>query len=350
MARSPRRPHNKNHPTAPIPPDAVRFPLRPSGRIAPAGNDCIRPAHREEIESALKLLLAPPGKRAADRDAIDAFRRWAREEACSLDSLNVAVDAGRIVHVALFILQAGGSAFAWISPPAAPDVLHLAQRNIQHCCQWAAQQGASLLQVLLEPGDETRSSLCESTGFARLTELIYLGRSITAADATADEPADARCRFVAYSPERHDLFRDTIARTYQDSRDCPELSALRSSDDAIDSHKAVGVFEPQWWHLLEHEGHPVGVVLLNGMRNGQAMELTYMGLCPDGRGRGLGRVLLQKALDTTFAARRHALTLAVDCRNAAALHLYGAFGFTPLLRRLVYLRSIGDPASPPPAP
>jgi mycothiol synthase len=65
-------------------------------------------------------------------------------------------------------------------------------------------------------------------------------------------------------------------------------------------------------------------------------------LTPAARGRGLGRDVLQHAIEL---ARGHVsrLELAVDCRNIPAARLYQSAGFIARDRRTVHLAILGEP-------
>ena len=69
------------------------------------------------------------------------------------------------------------------------------------------------------------------------------------------------------------------------------------------------------------------VLLMAEVPGRDVWEVVYLGLTPAARGRGLGRAVLQHALEL---ARTHVsqLELAVDCRNTPATRLYQSTGFT----------------------
>ena len=74
------------------------------------------------------------------------------------------------------------------------------------------------------------------------------------------------------------------------------------------------------------------------------MELTYFGIVPEFRGRGLGRKILIDAVRAAAIAGRSVIFLAVDCGNTYANALYSDFGFAELARRRVMIRSSGPVA------
>ena len=65
-------------------------------------------------------------------------------------------------------------------------------------------------------------------------------------------------------------------------------------------------------------------------------EVIYLGLTPAARGRGLGRKVIEHAVELAAPCVSR-LELAVDVRNTPALRLYENTGFTPIDRRVVHL-------------
>jgi hypothetical protein len=136
------------------------------------------------------------------------------------------------------------------------------------------------------------------------------------------------------------LFAQTIFRTYQQSLDCPSLNGLRDMEDVLAGHKSSGEFDPRLWGLLCEGDEPRGVLLLARMQPAEALELVYLGLTPDARGRGIGDLLMGQAMSVASAERAGRLSLAVDSGNTPALKLYYRHGLQrvgakdALMRRL----------------
>lgn len=137
-------------------------------------------------------------------------------------------------------------------------------------------------------------------------------------------------------------FRAVLQATYEGSLDMPELDGARGLDDILEGHRAAGLFLPERWQLGRIPGEPdaAAVLLMAEVPARDAWEVIYLGLTPAARGRGLGRAVLRHALDL---ARAHTprLELAVDLRNAPAVRLYRATGFTIRDRRTVHLAILG---------
>ncbi|MCH2162413.1 MAG: GNAT family N-acetyltransferase, partial [Phycisphaerales bacterium] len=108
----------------------------------------------------------------------------------------------------------------------------------------------------------------------------------------------------------------------------------------LEGHLAAGVFIPEWWSLLKVDGKAEGVLLFNRAADGNTIELVYLGLAREVRGRGLGRVLLSNGLAGLDNARGRGVVLAVDRANGPAVRLYRRFGFRLSIRRIAYVQSI----------
>jgi hypothetical protein len=136
------------------------------------------------------------------------------------------------------------------------------------------------------------------------------------------------------------LFERAILQTYRQSLDCPGLNGLRDITDVIDGHRATGEFNPHFWHLLHRGEESLGVLLLSPMPQTDAVELVYLGLCPDARGQGLGDIMMKQANAMVLIAHRRRLTLAVDSINQPALKLYYRHGMHQIMKKIAMIRDL----------
>jgi ribosomal protein S18 acetylase RimI-like enzyme len=123
------------------------------------------------------------------------------------------------------------------------------------------------------------------------------------------------------------VFRDILLRSHEESLDCPELNLLRTADEVLAGYLECASELSTWW-LAYLVDEPVGVLLM--LRN----ELTFVGVVPERRQQGIGRALLESAVELT-----RPLTLIVDARNAPALQLYSSVGFAIVGAREVFLKT-----------
>jgi len=301
----------------------------------------IRPVRPGEIERSLLLLLTDPNDTPEEViEKTKSFQQLASLQKYDLTRQMVAFQEGQIVCASLFVPQPGRVAFVFQSPliygGSDLKVRELAVRTLQEACFWACQEGNRLLQVIVEPQDAARQGLCRAAGFRLLTDLKYMIH-----DGKIKPPNVPAIKYdwLDYDKLHHELFKKIITETYQGSCDCPELENLRDIEDVISSHRAAGKFDAKLWKLLLFQGKPAGVLLLIPLPDQQVMELTYMGLCPEARGKRLGEVLIAEALTCTNQYQRQFLTLAVDQRNHFACRLYQNFGFVEILQRSVLIYS-----------
>ncbi len=133
------------------------------------------------------------------------------------------------------------------------------------------------------------------------------------------------------------LLPATLWRTYEGTEDCPEITNARTLDEIMEGHRAQGRFDPDVWWVAFDDENAVGVLLLCSVPECAAYDLSYVGVVPEYRGRGLGVEMMHHALAFVRQTGVSKLTLAVDGRNLPAWKLYTKLGFVPLDAREVFL-------------
>jgi ribosomal protein S18 acetylase RimI-like enzyme len=252
------------------------------------------------------------------------------------------------VGAALVMFQSDGVALVW--PPVvscgAADETAVEDALMTELCRRIDVGQARLAQALLSPDDVVEARLLTRHGFRHGADLFFLARTLQRDDANAPVfqlPTDAPQHFDAlatetFAPHNADRFASVLEQSYRNSLDCPDLKDFRSGAEAIQSHQLSGVFNPNTWTLFTIDGHDAGVILLNDHPDQNAVELVYMGVTPELRGKGLGREMLRRGLLHSIERERSAMFLAVDCQNRYANAVYAEFSFAELARRRVLLR------------
>jgi ribosomal protein S18 acetylase RimI-like enzyme len=310
----------------------------------------VRRVANDEIDAALAALLVDSGEGGVLADEkVRNFKRVGIRRPEELSQQIVVNCAGKIVFSCLFVAQPGRTAFVFVGSCRRMRSLGLtdtapAGEAVGELCRWAFREGCTFLQVILDPADREGVDLCESIGFTRLTDLVYLLLPIGPADNS--EAGNEDIEWEAYGPGRHEVFKQVIERSYEQSLDCPELEGLRDIEDVLKGHMGVGEFDPDGWRLMKYQGQPAGVVLLARQPRTEVIELVYMGVTPEYRGRGFGGDLLTEAIRWTRYHGVQCIMLAVDCRNSPAYELYKRYGFSPLFRRVVLIRSCHPTGQP----
>ena len=293
----------------------------------------VRPAHCSEWDWALEILFA--GDDDPDERARESFSSSNRGE-ISFEHLLLAEEKGEAVGAGLFVPQPGRVAFVW--PPGVKSD-HPSQREIRKSLlteigRRSDELGICLGQVILDPGEQTIREELNQTGFDHLTDLHYMLCPADGPAAPISEPFELE---TFDEPANASRFAQVLARTYIETLDCPELDGLRKPEEALLAHQATGTFDPKGWRILRQDGCDAGLLLINEHPERELLELVYMGVVPEFRGRGLGRRLVEWAVNE---ARREArpLVLAVDGRNHFARKIYRSLGFLDLTRKAVHVR------------
>ena len=303
----------------------------------------VRPVNDLQIDQALALMLANAASGKSVAQKVQSFKAISREEDYDLTRQVVLLHQNKPIYACLFIAHPGRTALVLTAGPPKIAKLSTGPENaspevaLDRLCRWAFHCRCNLLQVLLDPDDAARQSICIQAGFKRLTDLIYLALPCDPPAQHVDNPPETS--WLTYSPSHHDLFKDVITQTYCDSLDCPELGSLRDIEDVIRGHRTAGASDVRHWKVLLQSGRPVGALLLSVLKSGNTTELTYMGLVPSARGHNLAQVMLTEAVSCTRRSSCQCLTLAVDQRNLPAHRLYLRFGFQELISRTVMFRS-----------
>jgi ribosomal protein S18 acetylase RimI-like enzyme len=309
----------------------------------------VRAADPTELADAFRLLGQHLPTAERDQRVANALSLVQQGE---LTCDNVAVVPGphELLGALVFVPLAGAAGLLW--PPqtvlgTAPDALEDAL--IQYGLARLRQGGAKLVESLLVASDVFLAPSLERNGFIHITALQYLQHDLAPAaePETASLPAAAAMSlsYQAYSDGDRDLFHQTLLRTYEDTLDCPELNGVRTLDEIVAGHRAQGRYDPRRWWLALAADQPAGVLILADVPELQGWDLSYVGVVPEARGRGLGSALIGKALAEARVARARQLTLAVDIRNGPARRLYNRLGFQPFDQREVFLDLLAPPAS-----
>jgi mycothiol synthase len=300
------------------------------------------------VPEALRYRLIVEVLDEANRGEIDLSGLWIARER-----------DGRIIGALLTQPLAGKAAAVW-----APEVMpswrrpSLAAGLVQTALADLKARGFLLAQAVLDESAGFRAARdLKRGGMPRVTELLYLERDTSlplaidgcevtrrgCADVLRDCRRSTTFEWWSFEPGLESEFRAVLQATYSGSLDMPELSGARSLDDILESHRAAGRFVAERWRLGRIPGKPeeASVLLMAEVPGRDVWEIVYLGLTPSARGLGLGRDLLQHAIEL---ARCHVsrLELAVDCRNIPAARLYQSAGFIARDRRTVHLAILGE--------
>ena len=315
--------------------------------------------------SAAERLVATRGRRQAAQRLVNS----ASSHGIDLDLMWGVIEENtspttpktmlKVRQVALAVLGSGRTAMLFISNPDNTRTFGTADTQINEISAAAkaaltglrahAPDMVALAQTLIEPEHTWAHRACTDAGMICVGELDYMRKPITNEDLQPRQapgwPAGIEVRPIrtldpnAIDSDRQALI-DALETSYQDTLDCPELCGLRTMNDVVDSHQASGDFNPSRWHLVYKDNQPAGCCLLTHMPQSNSVELVYLGIAPIARGLGLGRSLLQYAINQLGPLDIAEVTCAVDNRNDPAINVYKSLGFERFDARVGFVAPI----------
>lgn len=269
---------------------------------------------------------------------------------------------GTDVRQAVLVAPSSGrTAAVFVSEPAAggePGGPEAARQERVAAIETAAQElrntsevDVAVLQALPEPEDQSTIDTLREAGFIVVGELIYLRRWLgkgASGTPAASLPTGFTLRTVAELgglDACRGMLLSVLEASYEQTLDCPGLCGVRETGDVLDSHIAVGEFDPFLWFILEYGSRAVGCMLLSKCPDQRTVELVYLGLGVEARGKGLSTVMLGHGISTLLSKLPRSgydwLVCAVDRQNAPAVALYRKAGFRPCGERMALIRRVG---------
>lgn len=310
------------------------------------------PISPADLRAMLGVILAVPGSNErAPAHQVSGFCEYLAHGPAQWEGLRC---GNRRSPVAAFLALRlpGRTAIVMIPPPGELGIdpeeqLRLTRAGLARL----GEHDLYYVQALLELGATGVAALLEQAGFRPLAVLEYLERD--ALHPWVDPPGPEEAEWVQYDERTHGEFAQTVLATYRDSQDCPELTGLRPMDDILAGHKASGRFEPRLWELARVAGRTAGCLLLSPLMHAPMLEVVYMGVVPEFRRRGVGELLLRRALEQCHTTGARRLTVVVDDRNEPAKRLYARLALLPVARRKAFFycwkweRPVGNVWMPP---
>jgi len=302
---------------------------------------CPLESRREALER-LYQELTPPLRDELIASVLDDERRGRVD----LSGLWIARRGGwggdRLAGALLTQKLAGRAAAVW--PPevrAGWSRGAIAAKLVHDALEALRAEGIAIVQAVLDETADPRNALdLTRGGMPRVTDLIFMRRDAASPWTPPGRAEGPRLRWRGLDEAGEAVFCKTLAATYRGSLDMPELEGARSLGDVLAGHRAAGEFNPGLWRLgtLPDHPDPVAALIVAPVPTREAVEIVYLGLVPEARGRGLGAEVVAQARDLALAdGRTPTLELAADARNQPALKLYRATGFVPHDRRRVHL-------------
>ena len=228
---------------------------------------------------------------------------------------------------------------------------------------WMRRAGIEFVQWATDVSDRDDgvTRWCHTLGFREIAQLQYLSGSITGntGPQTIRGAVEIRRRPAQIQDaDQLTAFARLIERTYVDTLDCPQLAEYRTALQTISGYRQSSAFDPRLWFeivSLDGDEEPVGCVVLSNHgcsaesqggvnEHGGVIELVYMGLVPEARGRNWGDQVVAQAIEAARQAGANQMIMAVDQQNQPAKRIYQRWGFEVILTETVWVKRLNTRA------
>ena len=285
----------------------------------------------QELMPALRMLVgAGPQQELRAEQCRTAFEAGDYKS----DGLFVTHDyTGSLTGTALVQTMPGALAVAW---PPRGESAEIEDALTQTACNWLKHGGVKVCQAFASSEERPAMAPLERNGFSFVTQLVFLERDVVPEDDSVKPPTiRVQCKPWLGLPTREQ--REVLLATHEEALDCPELNDARTSDEVINGYFRDNPGTYSWWLKIEGSERPVGVMLFEKGSKASDLELSYLGLVPTVRGKGLGGAAITYANRIAGNSGYRAVSVAVDARNEPALRLYRRHGFVETYRQEVFL-------------
>jgi ribosomal protein S18 acetylase RimI-like enzyme len=294
------------------------------------------------VHAALDLVL-----RQLPADVREPFRtglveQW-RGDPASLGELWRAVDrAGTTIGGVWGQTRPGGATIVW--PPQWRDGVRSAGPDplLSALLTQLIANGTTLAQSLLGDRESADAAALTGCGFRHLADLHYLSAPATIVTPTT---AATELEFVPVDGATWQPLARVVERTFVATLDCPSLHDVRSGEAMLDEYRAVGDSGPTLWRLIRQAGRDVGCLILAEHGPQDQIELVYIGIVPEARGRNWGESAVREALRMAAERGRARVVTAVDAANWPAVALYERCGFAVFEARSVFVCELAGPSA-----
>lgn len=301
---------------------------------------CITDPPPELADRGIDCLLAGPERPGVARRLEIRARRVGFDTLCRQYQIStrhqvVCLENEMVTMACLWVPNPGKSAICYLPPTR---YLHGRQSQAADCLKLAAsaaaEAGMKMIQGVFDAEESILKHIYTAAGYDQLATLQFMDHPTRW--SIPELPLPEGYHLETYRPANHELFKQAIGASYEQTLDCPKMSGLRSLDDVILGHQHAGMFDPNLWFIMLHQSRPIGALLLTFNNSLCSLDVTYLGLALSCRRLHLGWFFMshiRKMMRLTGAAIS---TLAVDEANIPAVALYKKAGYQPTQRREVF--------------
>jgi ribosomal protein S18 acetylase RimI-like enzyme len=204
---------------------------------------------------------------------------------------------------------------------------------LTHGIRFTKDSGIHTLEVHFNEMSEERDSLYEiyadwykSQGFSRLTEEAYMESNLSNFKSITME-TQPEFKFVKLSEIPNESLHNPFFESFLTSKDILFLSQTREQQEIafkfwFDRNEP---FCEQASYAILKDDEVVGFSAVRPKKN--SGDIGPIGIIPEYRGRGLGKLLLTISLNGIIEEGIKIASLEVSLENSSAINLYKSFGF-----------------------
>ena len=205
--------------------------------------------------------------------------------------------------------------------------------------RYAEETGAAPIIAFVEdrPAEEL-----ELAGFDYVSDILTLIADEISFPMTGTTPGDSnRLSFVVRSDDAaFGEMTPLFERTFEETNDFPQLAGTVPAGEVLRSYRDDIGYRQDLWFFVQADGENVGCLILADHPEFAQLELTYIGLLPEHRGRKLACPIVQHAQRTARHLGRRMMTVSVDSKNKAAIRVYTRCGFRLWSKKSLYLKKM----------
>ena len=288
----------------------------------------IFPADPGDFATALPLAFADlaPQERALRIETVS------RQQASP--GLFTAVRSGQIVGAVYSEIKPDKALLVW--PPGTldedEDMRFALYRRID---RYAEETGAASILAFVE--DRPREEL-EQAGFEYVSDILTLIADEISFPMEADS---GRLSFVTGAPDTaFEEMLPVFERTFEQTSDFPALIGFAPAAEVLRAYQADAGYRPDLWFFAQADKENIGCLILSDHPEFGQLELLYLGILPEHRGRKYAYSLVQHAQRTARRLGRLMVTVSVDSQNQAALRVYTRCGFRLWNKKGLYTKKL----------
>ena len=247
--------------------------------------------------------------------------------------LFTAIRNGKIVGAVYSELRLDKTLLLW-PPGTLEEEAEVRAALYRRIDRYAEETGAWPIIAFAE--ERPRKEL-EQAGFEYVSDILTL----IADEITFPMETDSgRLSFVTGPPDT--IFEEMVPlfeRTFEQTNDFPTLVGLTPAAEILRSYQVGAGYQPGLWFFVRNDMENIGCLILTDHPEFEQLELLYLGILPEHRGRKYAYSLVQHSQRTARFLGRRMVTVSVDSQNQAALRVYTRSGFRLWSQKNLYTRN-----------